>query len=345
MHPPRVVALAALVLSLLGCQAPPPDRPSVQPAAQPAAAATPARVPVRLAQAYVASSLIPLWLAQENGYFREQGLDVEALLMRGSIEGVQALAAGEVQGLLTAPTPATIGAAIQDPDIVILGTLSNRLQYQFVSNVPTVPELRGKRIGISRPGDASYSLAVQTLERYGLGVQDIQFASVGNIPERLAALVSGQVDGTVVTTPLNVQAVKAGFYQVADLGDLGIPYIATSIHMKRSYAEQNPAVTDGLLKGFMQGVHAVVAQPAQAKALFTKYLDLRDEDELEAAYQTNALGGERTLAPSMSGLQDVITQLAAENPGAAGMRAEQFVDLRAVQQIEASGFVQQLWDQ
>jgi hypothetical protein len=67
--------------------------------------------------------------------------------------------------LLTAPTPASIGAALQEPEILMLGALSNRLTYQFVANVCSVPELRGKRLAISRPGDASYSLALKTLGR------------------------------------------------------------------------------------------------------------------------------------------------------------------------------------
>lgn len=340
--------LGGLALVLLACQpaarAPDGAAPAA-PASAPSTApdrTTPTPATVRLAQVYIAAALIPFWLAQEEGYFREHGLEVEAVLMRGSAEGMPALASGDVQFMLTAPSPATIGAAAQDADIVILGTTNNRLQYQFVANVPSFPELRGRRIAISRPSDSSHSLALQTLERFGLREGDVEFLSVGPIPERLAALLSNQVDATVVVVPSNLQALKAGYYQLADLGDLGIPYIGTSVYARRTWADANRGVVESFLKGLIQGNHAVLQQPERAKAVLQKYLKMDDPEELEAAYQDNVRGTEPALQPSLVGLEDVIKQTAAQNPSAAALRAEQLVDLRFIQAIEASGFVRNL---
>jgi NitT/TauT family transport system substrate-binding protein len=348
----HAIALTAVVLGLAACQRPAApsstgpvaDRsPSASAGTAAAPASAPAAlVPIRVAQIYVASALIPFWLALEDGYFREQGVDVEAVLMRGSVEGTAAVAGGDAHLMLTAPSPATIGATAQDPDLVILGTTNNRLQYQLVANVPTFPELRGKLIGISRVGDSSHYLALQTLERFGLRGDDVNFIGVGTIPERLAALLTRQVDATVVIVPSNLQAMKQGFYQLADLGDLGIPYIGTSVYMRRSYAEQNRAAMEGFLKGLMRGNHAVLTQPERSKAVLKKYLSMDDPDDLEASYQDNVRGTERALAPSLAGLEDIIAQTAQQNPSIRGMRAEQLVDLRYIQAIEASGFVRDL---
>jgi NitT/TauT family transport system substrate-binding protein len=334
--------LGGLTLVLLACQPAGATRPDAASAPAAPTAAPAAPTTIRLAQVYVAAALLPFWLAHEEGYFREHGLAVEAVLMRGSAEGMPALAGGDVQFMLTAPSPATIGAAAQDPDIVILGTTNNRLQYQFVANVPSFPELRGRRVAISRPGDSSHSLALQTLERFGLREGDVEFLSVGAIPERLAALLSNQVDATTVVVPSNLQAIKAGYYQLADLGDLGIPYIGTSVYARRSWADANRVVVEAFLKGLIQGNHAVLQQAERAKALLQKYLKMDDPDELEAAYQDNVRGTERALQPSLAGLEDVIKQTATQNPAAAALRAEQLVDLRFIQAIEASGFVRNL---
>jgi ABC-type nitrate/sulfonate/bicarbonate transport system substrate-binding protein len=290
----------------------------------------------------VASALIPFWLAIEEGYFLEQGVEVETVLMRGSVEGTAAVVGGDAQLMLTAPSPATLGASAKDPDLVILGTTNNRLQYQLVANVPRFPDLRGKLVGVSRVGDSSHYLAVASLERAGLRADDVDFIGVGAIPERLAALLSRQVDATIVIVPSNLQAMKAGFYQLADLGDQGIPYIGTSVYMRRSTAEQNRAATEGFLRALMRGNHAVLTQPERTKAVLEKYLNMDDAEDLEASYQDNVRGTERALAPSLPGLEDLIAQTAQQNADVRSMRAEQLVDLRFVQAIEASGFVRDL---
>jgi ABC-type nitrate/sulfonate/bicarbonate transport system substrate-binding protein len=347
----RSVVFAALALGLVACQGPgalpstapttgnvngAPAHPATTAQAQPTAL-----IPFRVAQPYVAAALIPLWMALEEGYFREHSLAVEAVLMRG-VEATAAVSAGEAQVLFGAPTGISIGASAQDPDFAILGTTNNRLQYQLVASVPSFPELRGKLIAISRAGDSSQYLTVQTLERFGLRADDVGFIGVGPIPDRLAALLGRQVDATVVIIPANLQAVKAGFYQLADLGDLNIPYIGTSVIMRRSYAERNRAATEGFLKGLMQGNHAVLTQPERTKAVLAKYLSMDDPVELEATYQDNVRGAEPALTPSLTGLEDLIAQTAQENPAVRGMRAEQLVDLRFIQAIEASGFVREL---
>lgn len=340
-----IIAFGAL---LLACQAAPAPASSARaPAGQgasvaaaptDAASATGALTSLRIAQTSINAALVPFWLALDGGAFAAQGLAVESTLMRGSVEGVAALAGGDVTFLLGGPSPPFIGAA-RESGLVLIGTTNNRLQYQLVGNVPTTAELRGKVIGVSRIGDNSQYLTVQALERAaGLRLEDARYVSTGNIPQRTAALLSGQIDATTVVVPFNVQAVRGGYYQIADLGDLGIPYIGASLLMPKTVGEQQPAVVERFLKGLLQGIHAVTAAPERARAALRQHLELTDPDEVEATYQDNVHGLEPWLAPSLAGLQDLIAQTAAENPNVAGLRAEDLVDLRHVEAIRASGF-------
>ena len=221
---------------------------------------------------------------------------------------------------------------------MIVGTTNNRLQYQIVGNVVTLPELRGKVVGVARLGDTTQYLSVKALERVGLRGDDVRWVSVGNIPQRTAALISGQIDATPVIVPSNLQAIKAGLFQVADLGDMGIPYAGPSVLLRKSDAERRPAVVERFLKGLMVGVQAVTAEPDRARAVLRQRLDLTDDEEIEATYQDNVKGLEPWLTPSLPGLQDMIDQTVAENPGVAGLRAEDLLDLRYVEAIRASGF-------
>jgi NitT/TauT family transport system substrate-binding protein len=340
---PSPILLAVAALVLVACQ------PGAGPrAAAPAAPAAPAAgasaapaalVPVNMAQVYVAWSMLPYWLALDAGYFREQGLDVQTVMMQGSILGMQALVAGDVQFVLSAPTPPTIGAVLQEPDVTILGSIGNRLQYVWEGDVRTPAELKGKRLAISRPGDSSHDLQIKALQKSGMQEGDVQWVSVGGIPERLAALISGQVDATLITVPGNLQAQKAGpFYDIADLGELGIEYIGTSAYARRSWAQQNPATAAGFLKALIQANAAIPRQPELSKATLKKYLELTAADELEVVYQDTARSLEPALMPSLPGLQAVIEATVAQALAAASLRAEQLVDLDYLQAIEASGF-------
>jgi NitT/TauT family transport system substrate-binding protein len=292
---------------------------------------------LKVGQTFLAAALLPYWLALDDGAFTAQGLDVESVLMRGSVEGVAALASGDAELLIGTPSPPFIGAA-KDADLVIVGTTNNRLQYQIVGNVAALAELRGKLIGLARIGDTTQYLSVKALERVGLRGDDVRWVSVGNIPQRTAALISGQIDATPVIVPSNLQAVKAGFFQVADLGEMGIPYAGPSVLLRGSDAARRPAVVERFLKGLMVGVQAVTAEPDRARAALRQRLDLNDAEEIEATYQDNVKGLEPWLAPSLPGLQDMIDQTVAENPGVAGLRAEDLLDLRYVEAIRASGF-------
>jgi ABC-type nitrate/sulfonate/bicarbonate transport system substrate-binding protein len=337
----RFLALASLGVTLLACQSAPANSGGAPgSAAAPAAiAAAPsaALTRVTVGQTFIAAALLPFWMALDGGAFRAQGLEVEAVLLRGSVEGIAALVGGDADVLIGAPSPPFIGAA-KETGLFLVGTTNNRLQYQIVGNVPTLPELRGKVVGVSRIGDNPQYLTTQALARVGLRGEDVRFLSVGPIPQRLAALLSGQIDATPVIVPSNLQAMKAGYYQLADLGDMRIPYIGASVYLRKAFGDQHPAVVEGFLKGLMQGVQAVTAEPERARAVLRQRLDLDDAEELEATYQDNVRGLEPGLLPSLPGLQDVITQTAAENPSAASLRAEELVDLRYLQAIQAGGF-------
>jgi ABC-type nitrate/sulfonate/bicarbonate transport system substrate-binding protein len=114
------------------------------------------------------------------------------------------------------------------------------------------------------------------------------------------------------------------------------------VYPRRSYAEQNPIAIEGFLRALMQGNQAVLTQPEQTKTVLQKYLTLGDPEDLEASYQDNVRGTEPTLAPSLTGLKGLINQTVQQNPGIRGVRAEQFVDLRFIDRIEASGFMRDL---
>src|SRR5690349_16015563 len=108
----RLLGAVALGTALLACQPAPPG-PAAAPAAPaapaPAAAAAPAQPEAQTAltvgQSFVAAALVPYWLALDNGAFTAEGLDVQPVLMRGSVESVAALAGGDATLIFGTPSP------------------------------------------------------------------------------------------------------------------------------------------------------------------------------------------------------------------------------------------------
>ena len=87
-------------------------------------------------------------------------------------------------------------------------------------------DLKGKRLAISRFGSVSDIVTQLVLRYWKLDPQkDVAILQVGNTPSRIAAIFSGQVDGGLIN-PTDVGRVTASgcCVQLADLGDLDIPY-------------------------------------------------------------------------------------------------------------------------
>jgi NitT/TauT family transport system substrate-binding protein len=197
----------------------------------------------------------PLWVGAKRGFFEQQGLDVELVLLRGVPMTLQALAAGSLQVGTGGPEP-YIEASERGLDFAIAGGLSNGMAQILIAgkNYKTVEDLRGATIGASSLTSSTVTALKEALKQKGLEYpRDYKILIVaGGSASNLTALQSGQIAATTVAVPLNYAAEEVGMNTLGRLLDAVPNFQAATIVIKRSWAEKNRAVMIRFMKAMVQ---------------------------------------------------------------------------------------------
>jgi NitT/TauT family transport system substrate-binding protein len=162
----------------------------------------------------------PAFFAKEKGFYRDEGLDVDFVVM-GPQLALQALVAGDV-GYTTALGSTMRGAARGLPIRVVI-TICEKPHFALIARpgINSVAALKGKVLGVSSYGASSYTMARAMLQHFKLDPsQDVKILAVGGGTNRLAALKAGSIDATLMEFPYNLMLEKEGFTRILFVGDL-----------------------------------------------------------------------------------------------------------------------------
>jgi ABC-type nitrate/sulfonate/bicarbonate transport system substrate-binding protein len=294
----------------------------------------------------LSGSTWPLWLAQDAGLLAKYGIDAELEYVVSSTTALQSLLSGEVAFIPTASAPSVVQAALGGGDAVIVGATNNTVVFSLMAapDIQQYADLRGRRLGISRLGSSSDSAARSALTKWGLKPDaDVTIVQMGGIPEILAGMQAGAVEAGVLSSPTDLRAEQAGFHQLADLGAIGIDYPQTAIATTRRYLQGNEDVARRFLRATVEAVHLMKTDPARAQTIFGKYTDTSDPEVLEATYRAYVDKTDAVPYARPAAMQVAIDEVAQTDPRAATAKVEDFVDNHYVQELEASGFIQQLY--
>ena len=351
----QVCAILSVALGvLLGCSAPgsaTPPAPSgpasagAAPAATtvpspPAAATTPPLEPVRVIYSSLSGSMMPLWVAVEGGHLREQGLDVELVLIESGTATVQALVSGEAP-LAHIAAAGLVGAVAEGFDAAFFQTTAAvpPLTIFTRDEVPVPDGLRSARIGVTRFGSATDVVGRLVVRRWGLDPErDLVWLQFGGVPEILGGLQAGAIDAAVLSDPTSLRATKLGYRAVADAGEIGIPFLHLGTAAPRSVLAQRPDLIRRYLLGFHAGLQRFFADPEFTKRTLAAYTRQDDAEILELTYRTHAEKYiSRDLRPRPETVATVLA--AASNPRAQQLAPETLIDDGPVRQLEAEGLL------
>jgi NitT/TauT family transport system substrate-binding protein len=196
----------------------------------------------------------PLWVGAKRGFFEQQGLDVQLILLRGVPMTLQAVAAGSLQVGSGGPEP-YIEAAERGLDFVIAGGIINGMAQVIIAgkNIKSIEELRGGTIGASSLTSATVTALKEALRQKGLEYpRDYKLLIVaGGSASNLQALQSGQITATTVAVPLNHAAEELGFNTLGRLLDAVPNFQAASLAIRRSWAAKNRPVMVRFMKAMV----------------------------------------------------------------------------------------------
>jgi len=312
----------------------------------PTATSTPAPL-AKLNVCYSApdAGIIELWYAQDNGLFAKYGLEVNATLISSGSSSAQALIAGDVDMCLMAGA-AVINAVAAGQDLVLIAGLQNKYVAGFYTtpDIKTGSDLRGKNIGISKPGSSSSVGAALVLKSFGLDPnKDVTIISIGGSSERLTAMLAGQISGSILSPPQSILAEQNGLHKLFDLTTSDIPYQFFSVATSRSFVASNRPMATSFMKALIESIARVKSDPDGAKATLAKYLDLdplADAAILDGSYADFVTKSLQSVPyPTLPGIQTVIDTSIDDNPALASITPDQVVDISIVQELENNGFI------
>jgi ABC-type nitrate/sulfonate/bicarbonate transport system substrate-binding protein len=278
---------------------------------------------------------VPLWVTREAALFKKHGIQSDLILISGGTQNIQALLANELQFANVSGTLPVL-AAFRGADVTIIATSYNLMPYSFVVNkdIRSPADLKGKSLAVSRLGGITELAARLSLDKLGLGPNDMTLLQGGPDAQRLMALRSGQIAATVFAPPVLFEVAAQGLRVLADLATLGIKYPASVIIARRSFLAQNRPQIKRFLMAFIEGINVYKKQREFAIRVTRKYTKINDEIQLSKTHDYYAAN------TSVIPLTDAAAIYnAAPEIKAAGRSAESFYDNSVVQELVDEGFI------
>lgn len=290
------------------------------------------------------SSSVVYWVAKEAGIFGKHGLDLELIFINGSTRGIQSLISGDVPFTSSVGT-AAINGKLAGGDIAIINSLTNTLPYYIFGRpeIKSPEDLKGRSAAMHIPGTAADFALRLALKGVGLSLKDIKGVTVGGGPARVAAVVTGQLDFTVGPEGEKIRGEKGGLKVIINMAKLNIPFQFTCTVATRRMIRENPDMTRRVVRAVAEAVHYFKTNKEGTIGVMQKYTRGQSRDFLAEVYEAQkALLVEDTY-PTMEGLRNTLEIQATLDPKAAKARADDFVDLRFVEELRKTGFVEKLY--
>lgn len=287
-----------------------------------------------------------VWLGEDQGFYKKHGLDVTSVFTGSGSVTSQALIAGEARAASTSVGP-TAGAILAGADLVILAGTIHILPYQLwaIPQIRQPADLKGKRLAISTFGSGSHLAAEVALQQLGLDPtrDKVAIIQVGTQPERVAALVTGKIESTVLEPGFGQAARDKELTMMSDLTKLDAPYLNTVLVASRRYIKENPQQTETFLKGTIDGL-AFLSNPANeraVKSVLARRLKLSTPQSIQIMYDATVEIHAKTKVPyaTVPGVQNMIDALQRVNPRLAKLKAADMIDNSFIERLEKSGYI------
>ncbi|OGQ18489.1 MAG: hypothetical protein A3C54_02980 [Deltaproteobacteria bacterium RIFCSPHIGHO2_02_FULL_60_17] len=300
---------------------------------------------VGIHSARVMSQSLP-WIAQEAGLFRKYNIDFPLVYIASSPAVTAAMLGGDAEIALTGGE-GMIRAYVQGAtDFVFIAGVKNVLTHSILAKreIKKPEDLKGRKIGINRIGSNPHYFAVQALRQKGLDPgKDVQFIQSGGAPETLAALASGALEAASLTAPMDTRALALGFNYVIYGPDLRIPYAATTFVTLRPVIAKRSAVLGQFLRAMAEAAKIQHTDREFTYKVLGKQLRLTDRKILDAAYNGEIKVLEPRLDVKAEAFQAILDEISKVDARAKRVRAEDLIDRRYLEELQKSGFLDNLW--
>ena len=277
-------------------------------------------------------------LAQEAGYFKDQGLDVTITQIPGSQEVIAALHSGDLD-MANSDSPSVIQAHLSAIPTEILAVPVTKPIFDFMvpAGITKPQDLAGKAVAVTKVCDSTCFQVTRAMQSWGLKPQqDVKLLPLQDYPGMFAGLRSNQVSGAPLAPPFNFQAQKIGFHSLADLSQLPIEYPTAVVQAIQPFTTAHPDTVAAFLRAYVKTIHRYKSDEAFTVNVYRKFLKSDDTQVIEGTwnYYQRLLHDDPT--PTVEGAKFVLDSLAETgNQKAKAANPADFIEPRFMEQVKA----------
>lgn len=286
--------------------------------------------------------------ALEKNIFAKYGLDVNLTYVEGGSTATTALIANDFDICQVAGV-SVVNAGVAGANLVIIAGQINTYPFSLMvtPEINAPEDLRGRVLGISEFGGSSDTAMRVALKSIGLQPdEDVTIVAVGGQNQRIAAMESGAIAGTMVSIPQTVRARSLGYRELLNMAELNAPYQHTVLATSKQFLTYQRETTRHFLEATIDAVIQMKSDRQGVIDVMAEHLLLdkvADKAELEEAYTILVTDYilERPY-PSDAGIQIILDELAVENPVAANLTPADIIDTSLLEELSQSGFWERL---
>lgn len=209
---------------------------------------------VNLAAPAASLSQIPFYVAQDRGFFRDEGLDVNLIVMGAPVANLALI--GQNVDFSSVPTAALSAMLRGAPLRVIFNAFYRPLVWLYAKGeIHSVKELKGKRVGVAGIGSGPDHLLRELLRQNGMDPsRDVTILGLGVQTNLYTALSTGNIDASVFVIPWNFTAGDAGFVELVSFVHQDTVQFQGSIVVREEFMRTDSQVVEKFVRAATKGL-------------------------------------------------------------------------------------------
>jgi ABC-type nitrate/sulfonate/bicarbonate transport system substrate-binding protein len=231
---------------------------------------------------FPAGFILPLWVAQDSGFFAANGVEVHLIHTPNSVQQMTGLIDGKFDIAMTAIDNVIAymegqgeAPTATKPDIVaVMGSSSGFLSLIVAPEIRSMSDLKGKVLSVDAMTTGYAFTLRKMLEKAGLKDGEFTLVRVGGMKERYEALLARQQAGTLSVPPFTLAAVEKGFNEIVTALSVFGHFQGGVAAVRREWASANRIALIGFIRGNIQALEWLYNEGNRAEAadIFIKHL-------------------------------------------------------------------------
>jgi NitT/TauT family transport system substrate-binding protein len=237
---------------------------------------------VRMGLAARSTTTMPYFVAKERGFFREEGLEVELIVMQ-AIQTIQATLGNSTQ--FASATGSAVSAAVSGADIKVILAVTDQPSFDLIvqPGITSVQQLKGKKIGTGGVGSLAEILARRILIANKVRLEDVTILATGPSHVTYTALKAKVIDAAPLQMPLTFTAQDEGFRKLVSAADV-YRSVQGGLATTRTLLTEQPELVTKVVRAMLRAIRLIKTDRKYAiEFLKGPWVDLGKNPEKVAA--------------------------------------------------------------